>query len=106
MIKITDKYYADNDKYNWILCKKHIVTESEAQKRKDAQAGDIEYKNISYHINLEQLLTSLLEKHKKSIAKECNLKEYIQELKYIQEDFIKQIKNIGVIENDSKTELN
>lgn len=24
MIKITDKYYADNDKYNWILCKKHI----------------------------------------------------------------------------------
>lgn len=93
MIKITDKYYADNDKYNWILCEKHIVTEKEAEKRKNINAGDIEYKNISYHMNLEQLLTSLLENHKRGIAKECNLKEYIQELKYMQDDFIKQIAN-------------
>ena len=94
MIKITDKYYADNDKYNWILCEKHIVTEKEAEKRKNINAGDIEYKNISYHMNLEQLLTSLLENHKRGIAKECNLKDYIQELKYMQDEFIKQIVNI------------
>lgn len=93
MIKITDKYYADNDKYNWILCEKHIVTEKEAEKRKNINAGDIEYKNISYHMNLEQLLISLLENHKRGIAKECDLKEYIQELKYMQDDFIRQIAN-------------
>lgn len=93
MIKITDKYYADNDKYNWILCEKHIVTEKEAEKRKNINAGDIEYKNISYHMNLEQLLISLLENHKRGIAKECNLKDYIQELKYMQDEFIKQIVN-------------
>lgn len=93
MIKITNRYYADNDKYNWILCEKHIVTEKEAEKRKNVKVGDIEYKNISYHMNLEQLLISLLEKHKRGIAKECDLKEYIQELKYMQDDFIKQIAN-------------
>lgn len=92
MIQITDKYYAEADKYCWTLLEKHIVTETEAEKRKNAVAGDIEYKNISYHMNLEQLLTSLLEKHKKGISKECNLKEYIQELKVMQEDFINQIK--------------
>ena len=91
MIKITDKYYADNDKYNWILCEKHVINEKEAEKRKNVQTGDIEYKNISYHMNLEQLLISLLEKHKRTIAKECDLKEYIQELIYMQEDFLKQI---------------
>lgn len=94
MLKITDKYYADTDKYNWILCKKHIVTESEAKKRKNVNVGDIEYKSISYHSTLEQLLIKLYEKYKKSIAKECNLQEYIKELKYMQEDFINQIKNI------------
>ena len=96
MIKITDKYYIDTDKYNWTLCEKHIVTEKEAEKRKNAQPGDIEYKTISHHMNLEQLLISLLEKHKRAIAKECDLKEYIQELKYMQEDFLKQIKDIKV----------
>lgn len=100
MIKITEKYYADSDKYNWILCEKHIVTEKEAKKRKNANVGDVEYKNISYHMNLEQLLTSLLEKHKKGIAKECNIADYIKELKFMQEDFIKQIKNIGMIKNE------
>lgn len=94
MLKITDKYYADTDKYNWILCKKHIVTESEAKKRKNVNVGDIEYKNISYHVTLEELLIKLYEKYKKSISKDCNLQEYVKELKYMQEDFINQIKSI------------
>ena len=98
MIKITEKYYIDTDKYNWILCEKHIVTEKEAENRKNAQAGDIEYKNISYHMSLEQLLTSFLEKHKRAIAKEYDLKGYIQELKHMQEDFLKQIKKIKEVE--------
>lgn len=100
MIQITDKYYAEADKYCWTLLKKHIVTEAEAKKRKNAVAGNIEYKNISYHMNLEQLLTSLLEKHKKGIAKECNLEKYIQELKVMQEAFIKQVKEM--LDNESK----
>ena len=56
MIKITEKYYADKDKYNWILCEKHVINEKEAKKSKNVQAGNIEYKNISYHMTLEQLL--------------------------------------------------
>lgn len=96
MIKITDKYYIDTDKYNWILIEKHIVTEKEVENRKKVKAGDVECKIISYHITLQQLLISLFEKHKKSIAKECDLKEYIEELKYMQEDFLKQVENIKV----------
>lgn len=35
MLKINDKYYIDVDTYNYILMKKHIVTEAEALKRKN-----------------------------------------------------------------------
>ena len=96
MIKIDDKYYIKIDKYNYTLCEKHIVTEDEAKKRKNKSAGDIEYKDISFHRDLIQLLSSLFENHKKSIAKNCNLEEYIKELKFMQEDFINKIKNIEV----------
>ena len=97
MIKITDKYYADNDKYNWILCEKHVITEKEAEKRKNVQAGDTEYKNISYHMTLQNLLENLFEKHKKIIAKNRDLKEYLYVLKDLQKNFLEQIKKIGEI---------
>lgn len=102
MIKITDKYYADNDKYNWILIEKTILTEEQAKKRKDAKPGDEELKIVSYHMNLEQLLTSLYEKHKKKIGKNTDLKSYIDELHFLQEDFINKIKNIEKIVIDKK----
>jgi hypothetical protein len=93
MIKITDKYYADCDKYNWILCKKHIITESEAVKRKKVNAGDIEFINLTYHATLPQLLVSLFEKNKKSVAQyECDLEGYIKKLKFMQEDFLKNVR--------------
>ena len=43
MLKINDKYYVDVDAYNYILIKKHIVTEAEASKRKNAVVGAEEF---------------------------------------------------------------
>lgn len=98
MLKITDKYYADTDAYNWILVEKNIITEAQAAKRKKVQAGDVEYKTLGYYKNLQNLLTRLFEKHKKSVVKECNLTEYIEELKELQNYFLNEIKNIKVEE--------
>lgn len=98
MIKITDEYYANCDNYNWVLCKKHIITESEAKKRKNVKAGEEEFINLTYHATLEQLLVGLLRKYSKSIAKDCNLEEYIKELKFMEKDFIDNIKNISIKE--------
>ena len=49
MIKITDEYYADADKYNWILYKKHIITEQEALKSKDKKAEASGQKPLQKH---------------------------------------------------------
>ena len=69
IMEIIDDFYVGNDKYNWILMKKHIVTEDEASKRKNAKVGDIEYKHISYHNSLENVLRKLFEMYKKKKSK-------------------------------------
>lgn len=100
MMHIINDYYVTTDNYNWILCKKHIVTEEEASIRKKAKAGDIEYRHVSYHASLENLLIKIFTVYKKEIASQSvNIKEYIKELEYMQKDFIKQIKNIEVKDN-------
>lgn len=65
MIQITDEYYFDTDKYNYILYKKHIVTESEAMKRKDVKVGVEEFKPITYHSTLQNLLLKIRDLNKK-----------------------------------------
>jgi len=92
MIKITEKYYVDTDKYNYILLEKHIVTKSEAENSKNKNMGDIEYKTLGYYISLEQLLISLWEKHKRSISKEIDLQEYVDKLEKMQNTFLAKIR--------------
>lgn len=92
MIKITEKYYVDTDKYNYILLEKHIVTKSEAENSKNKNVGDIEYKTLGYYNNLEQLLIKLWDKHKRSITKELNLQEYVEKLEKMQNTFLAKLK--------------
>lgn len=89
MIKITEKYYADTDKYNWILVEKHKITKNE--KVKNHKVGDIVYRKISYYMNLQSLLNSLNQKRKRKLPKNCDLTEFIQRLEKDQEDFLKII---------------
>jgi hypothetical protein len=72
MLKINDKYYIDADNYNYILTKKHIITEAEASKRKNAVAGTEEFKNISYHPTIE--------KRKIFIGTNMSLESYMKDL--------------------------
>ena len=92
MIQITDKCYFDTDKYNYILYKKHIITEQEAVKRKDTKVGDEEFKSITYHSNLQNLLLKVRDLSTKNI-KLCNdLANYIRILDEKDTEFLNQIK--------------
>lgn len=99
MIKIIDNYYAEADTRCWVLLEKHVVTKEEAENRKNVQEGDIEYKQLTYHTNLINLLEYLFEKYKKMISKKGDLKSYIDELNFLQQDFIAKI-NKMVINNE------
>jgi len=101
MIKITEKYYVDTDKYNYILLEKHIVTKSEAENSKNKNMGDIEYKTLGYYISLEQLLISLWEKHKRSISKEIDLQEYVDKLEKMQNTFLAKLRK-GLREQEAE----
>ena len=70
MLKITDKYYIDEDKYNYILLEKHIITEAEAEKRKNAVAGEEEFKPIGYFATVSSALRKLFEIKKKKLLVE------------------------------------
>ena len=91
MLKINDKYYVDVDAYNYILIKKHIVTEAEASKRKNAVVGAEEFKNISYHPTLLSALRKLSEIEKKKLIIESdyhkNLGEFIKDLEKMNDNF-------------------
>lgn len=92
VMQITDDYYVTTDKYNWILLKKHIVTEKEAEKRKNVVAGDVEYRHVSYHSSLENTLRCLIEKYNKKKSKEYkHIKDYISALEAIHEKVEKQL---------------
>ena len=99
MIKIIDNYYAEADSRCWTLLEEHVVTKEEAENRKNSNEGDIEYKQLSYHTNLIHLLEYLFEKYKKTISKKGDLKDYIDELNFMQQDFITKI-NKMVINNE------
>lgn len=102
MIQITDKYYADVDKYNWILYNKHIISEEEVLKRKGVCAGDVEYKPLSYHPTLNSLLKKIMSIKEKNIKLVTNLADYIQELEKLQNKFLEEIKNMKEVENYEK----
>lgn len=94
MIKITDEYYADADKYNWILYKKHIITEQEALKSKDKKAGDAEYKPLTYHANLQNVLKKVMDFKQKNLRICQDLNAYYNRLEQLQNEFLEQIKNL------------
>lgn len=89
MLKINDKYYIDADTYNYILIKKHIVTEAEASRRKNAVAGTEEFKTISYHPTLLSALRRLseIEKRKIFIGTNMGLEVYMKDLEKLNNDF-------------------
>lgn len=91
MIQITDEYYADTDKYNWILYQKHIVTEEESAKRKNAMVGDEEFKPITYHSTLQNLLLKIRDLNKKNISLATDLLNYIETLNKQDIEFLNQI---------------
>lgn len=94
MLKITEDYYTDADKYNWILYKKHIITEEEALKSQEKQAGDIEYKPLTYHANIQNVLKKVMDIKQKNLRVCKDLNEYYQKLNELQNKFIQEIKNI------------
>ena len=101
MIQITDKYYFDTDKYNYILYKKHIVTESEAIKRKDALVGAEEFKPITYHSTLQNLLLKIRDLNKKNISLDTDLLNYIEILNKQDAEFLNQISEyMEVLKNE------
>lgn len=101
MIQITDKYYFDTDKYNYILYKKHIVTESEAMKRKDAQVGAEEFKPITYHSSLQNLLLKVRDLNNKNISLDTDLATYIRILDEKDIELLNQIsKYMEVLKNE------
>lgn len=94
MIKITEEYYTDTDRYNWILYKKHIITESEALKSKNKHEGDIEYKPLTYHSTLQNVLKKVMDFNQKKLSVCNSLEEYCNKLDALQDEFIKSIQNM------------
>lgn len=103
MLKITEKYYLETDKYNWTLWEKHIVTEKEAEKSKNNNAGDTIYRNPTFHSSLTNLLIYLLERKQKDMASVSeNINELVKNLKEMQVAFIKDLK---IILEENKNEI-
>lgn len=94
MLKITEDYYTDTDRYNWILYKKHIITEQEALKSKDKNAGDVEYKPLTYHSTLQNVLKKVMDIKQKNLRICNDLNTYYNRLEQLQNEFLEQIKNL------------
>ena len=103
MLKITEKYYLETDKYNWTLWEKHIVTEKEAEKSKNNNAGDEIYRNPTFHSSLTNLLIYLLERKQKDVANVSkDIKDLTENLKEMQQSFINDLK---IILEENKNEI-
>ena len=96
MLKITDKYYLETDRYNWVLWERHIVTKDEAKKNKRQVAGQAIYRNPTYHATLENTLKFLIEKRQKDIANMCeDINKLVTEVKHANDDIYTKIKKLA-----------
>jgi 3-hydroxy-3-methylglutaryl CoA synthase len=104
MIQINEKYFIDADKLNIILKERVIMTQEKYDKLSDKQrektkVGNETITDLGYFPNVESALQKLLEKHKKDLIEKneyASIEDAIKELKYMQEDFRKQVKSLNV----------
>lgn len=76
MIKITDRYYLDSDRLQYILIEKSVV-----QKEGSKNYGAEKFSNIGYYSTLESLKQSLLEKEIKENLELLNNIDKVIEIK-------------------------
>jgi hypothetical protein len=95
MVKITDKYYVETDKYNWILKEMKVVTEEDAKRNKNLKVGELMCKDQTYHATVITTLEYLFERRTKDIANECEtIEEYIKKTTKMKKEFSEQLKDI------------
>ncbi len=104
MIRITDKYFIDADKYNVILKEKVVMSD------KSKTPGQITFKEIGYYPNLQSALIKLNESFKKEMIENyefINIGNAILQLNDLQREFASQVSslNIEIKAVDSHTDI-
>lgn len=95
MVKITDKYYVETDKYNWILKEMREATKKEIEKGDNIINGSLICKDQTYHATIITTLEYLFERRTKDIANECEtIEEYIKKTTKMKKEFSEQLKDI------------
>lgn len=95
MMKITDKYYIETDKYNWILKERHVVTKEEVSKNEKLTEGEEIFRDPTYHSTVEHTLEYLYERRQKDIASESKtIEEFINKVNKMKKEFCGELKTI------------
>ena len=95
MMRITDKYYVETDKYNWILKERHVVTKEEASKNEKLTVGEEIFREPTYHSTIAHTLEYLYERRQKDIATESKtIEEFITKANKMKKEFCGELKTI------------
>lgn len=89
MIHVLDSYYADTDKYNWILLERRTIDDEKSE-----NYGKENDYPIGYFSSIEQLIRYIIRKKKRELGKKKvkELSEYADKIEQANDKLFKQIK--------------